>query len=116
MLTKLLVRGSDKLVPKCSVYHTHMHTGRASARDVLTACLTCGEASQVALRRARSRYGRLELRAGVRARYKRGIKLRVRTRKKINKEQGRSRDGRNWVPGALHVVVILGRSKRADHL
>lgn len=118
MLTELLFRGSDKPVPKCTLYHTHMHTGRASVRDVLTACLTCGEASQVALRRARSRsrYGRLELWADVRARYKRGIKLRVRTRKKINKEQGRNRDGRNWVPGALHVVVILGRSKRADHV
>lgn len=96
MLTELLAWRSERLVRKCSVYHTHMHTGRVSVRDVLTACLAYGEASPVALClscRARSRYGRLELWAVVRARHKRGIKLRVRTRKKINKEQGRSRDG-----------------------
>lgn len=98
MLTELLVRGSDKLVPKCSVYHRRIHTGRVSARDVLTACLNCGEASQVAFASGTITIWPTGAWADVRARCERGIKLRVRTRKKINKEQGRSRGGRNWVP------------------
>lgn len=48
MLTELLVWRSERLVRNCTVYHTHMHTGRVRVRDVLTACLIYGEARRVA--------------------------------------------------------------------
>lgn len=98
MLTELLFRGSGKLVPKMHlISHTHTHRSGECAR-----CAHClldlwpGEPGRAAS--GTITICRLELWAGVRARYKRGIKLRVRTRKKINQEQGRNRDGRNWVP------------------
>lgn len=84
-------------------------------RDGLTAWLILGKASQVALSRARSRYGWSF--GPIWMREARGVSSCEYVReKKINKEQGRSRCGRNWVPEALHVVVILGRSKMADHV
>lgn len=116
MLTELLVGGSDTVVQKCTVYHRLMHALKSSELARCAHCLvTFGEASQVVLCRARSRsrYGWLELWADVRARYKRGIKLRVRTRKKDKQGTGAKQRTAKLGPGPLHVVVILGRSKRA---
>lgn len=44
------------------------------------------------------------------AREEGGIKLRVRTRKKIDKEQGQRRGGRNWVSGRVGGVTCSGDS------